>query len=100
MTATSTDAGAAPESQDPAEGVPSNEEANACIEIILDGQGLNKTSLKKLRRSVAEHLQLGKAIPADVDWDGFESGNEWVGPKIRKKTEPKRFYGQRLREIR
>ena len=99
MTATSTDAGAAPGSQDPAQGVPSNEKANACTEIILDGQGLNKTSLEKLRRSVAEHLQLGKAIPADVDWDGFESGNGWLGPKVGK-TEVKKWYGRRLRELR
>ena len=68
---------AAMSAQPPAQPALSDEKAVACIKIVLDGQDLRITSLKKLRRLVSEHLQLGKAIVGEVGRDGLEGRKKW-----------------------
>ena len=55
----------------------SDQQAVACIKLVLDGRDLSKTSLKQMRRLVAEQLQLGRAIPGEAGWDGLEGRKDW-----------------------
>jgi hypothetical protein len=49
----------------------------AAMKLVLDGKDLACTSLKDLRRAVADHLDLGQAASDGIGKDGLDNHKDW-----------------------